>query len=307
VRLPIFIGLAIGAVAAIIGVQLRAPERVAPAPEQAVTSPQDRADGSDESVSAAAPQSALAAPTLEVPTATEPALVVDSFPPTRHVPLDDWTRSNASAGHFDGVVKEAGRAALAPGEQIGADAVLLASGWSGDPRYGLQFRDVVLTQCDRIIARTRTTLERRDVAGAVHPNLDRSGWQALVHAADLAFCSDPAIRAWAVLPGRPPTLLPLNGAHRIAAVDLGQPVANHVPASPPLVPGDVAPPIVSEIEITAKRVNLRRCGSTSCERIDQIDGGRHRVHIAAQRDGWSLVIFGDRAGWMSDDFYRAAE
>jgi hypothetical protein len=247
-------------------------------------------------------------PQLEVQRVPEAPQVVDSFPPTRHVPLAGWKRTATVAGYFDSlaVLNGNGRSRVIPDRTLDGNAILVASGWAGDPQLGLQLHDTVLSQCDRLIARARVTLDRPDVADAVHPNLGRSGWEAVLHAADLAICADTTLRAWAVLPGRPAVLLPLNGTFRLGSVSAAE-AAYHVPALPPLQTADIAPPVVTVIEVNAKRVNLRRCGGTDCPRVDQIEGGRHRAHIADRSDGWSLLVFKDRAGWMADTLYKLAE
>lgn len=246
-------------------------------------------------------------PEISVEQIPETPIVVDSFPPTSHTRLDAWVHYTASAGYFDGVYRTDDRSPLSASEPVDGDVLLLVSGWTGDPQLGLKLHDVLLSQCDRIIARSRAVLERPDVADAVHPNLDRSGWEAIIHTGDFAVCPDPTLQAWAVLPGRPAALLPLNGWHRVAAAAPMTQPAYHVSALPPLLPDQVPPPEVSEIEVTGSRVNLRRCGGLDCRRIAQIGGGRYRVHIADRRNDWSLLVFGDRAGWMADKLYRAAE
>ncbi len=246
-------------------------------------------------------------PEFDVPSVSETPLIVDSFPPTRHMWLADWTSLDISAGYFDGFYRSGDRAVLDENATVDGDTIVLASGWSGDPQLGLPLRDIVLSQCGRIVARTRSVLDRPDVADAVHPNLRRSGWEAVILIADLAICADPNIRAWAVLPGRPAVLLPLKGIHRLATAAPSSNISHHVAALPPLLPKDVAPPAVTDIEIKVSQANLRRCGGLDCTRVGEIAGGRHRAHIADRRDGWSLLIFGDRSGWISDTLYRDAE
>jgi hypothetical protein len=312
-RLGLMIGIVVGTSVALIELAERGLPPFEPPvepPVQAAPANVGETGTADRSASAVAEPdwtAKLVAPELEVQTIPGTAAVVDSFPPTRHVPLRGWFRSDSPAGHFDGLYRADSRQIVRPDEAIDGNATLLASGWSGDPQLGLRMHDVVLSQCDRIVARTHPSIDRPDVADAVHPNLDRSGWEATIHAADLAICADPTLRAWAVLPGRPTALLPLNGAHRIAAVEPAEQPADHVSALPPLEAADLAPPVVSVIDIAESRVDLRRCGRPNCRTVGHIDRGRHRVHVADRRDGWSLLVFGDRAGWMADKFYMLAE
>mgnify|MGYP003626700254 CR=1 FL=1 len=308
-RLPLLLGLLVLTVVGVAVALLGLPERDGKQPQASL--PATEGTGDMPVVAApppGVPDDGFSKPELEVERVPEAPQIVDSFPPTRHVPLDAWQRTKAVAGYFDSlsIISGDARKMVDPGRELDGNALLLAAGWSGDPELGLTVRDVVLSQCDRLIARARVALDRADVAAAVHRNLGRSGWEAVLHASDLAICPDPTMRAWAVLPGRPATLFPLLATFRTGTVAMVAEPAYHVPALPPLEPADIAPPIVVEVEITASRVNLRRCGGTDCSRVGQIEGGRHRVHIADRRDGWSLLVFKDRAGWIADTLYKSA-
>lgn len=305
-RSPLLLGLLVlilvGVILAVLGLPDDRQTGISSVPSVTETVPvkQKRPDAEPEQAKARFTQ-----PELEVQPVPEVPLVVDSFAPTRHVPLEIWTRANTIAGHFDSVslMDNNGGSGAANGRTVDGDAMLVASGWSGDPHLGLLLHDVVISQCDRLVARARVVLERPDVADVVHPNLGRSGWEAILHASDLAICADSVLRAWVVLPGKPATLLPLNGVHRIGSVEPAADTAYHVSALPPIEPGDIAPPDISSIDVTASRVNLRQCAGTHCPRVGQVAGGGHRVHIASRYDGWSLLVFKDRAGWMSDTLY----
>jgi hypothetical protein len=211
-----------------------------------------------------------------------------------------------SAGFFDSLslVTDAGLAPIAPAAKLEGSARLLASGWAGDTQLGIPLSDVLLSQCGRLVARTRIDGDRPDVAAAVHPNLGRSGWTAILFAADLPQCDDAKLRAWAIVPASPAMLMPLIGTHDAGAIDPATATAYHLAALPLPGPADIEPLPDGEIDIASRRVNLRRCGGTDCSRVGQIEKGRYRVHIAARRDGWSLLVFGDRAGWVFDELYE---
>lgn len=309
-RLPLLVGLLaltlVGVVVAIVGLPDREAANTAPARQVDPRDAREVLPADD--LPATEPDTAFSGPVLEVEPIPETPVVVASFPPARQVPLADWNRTGTVAGYFDGidVLTDGGRAPLDPKNPVGANTRLVASGWSGDLEFGLPFRDVVLSQCDRLVGRAQVTLERPDVADAVHPNLERSGWEAVLYVGDLPNCADPLMRAWAVLPGKPAVLLPLNGAHRVGTVTPSAKADYHVAALPPLTPMEIAPLQVSMIDVTASRANLRRCFGTKCPRVGQVAAGRYRVHIASRRDGWSLLIFEDRAGWIADTLFKPA-
>jgi hypothetical protein len=299
-RLPLLLGMlalaVVGVLVGLIGLPDRERRAERPQPAAADATPPLPAEPD------AAPAPRRDEPEIETAAIPETPLVVDSYPPTRYSPLDRWTVTGTLAGHFDtlSVLADVSRSELAGDGHLDGNARLLAASWAGDPELGLPLRDVLIGQCGRIIARARVTLDRPDVADAVHPNLGRSGWEAVLHVSDLAICAEPDLRAWAVLPTGEPALLPLLGSHRSGIIDQVAEPSYHVSALPPLDPRDLTRPDVSEIEVTASRVNLRRCAGTACPRVAQIEGGRHLAHIAARQNGWTLLVLKDRAGWMAD-------
>lgn len=312
-RLPFMVGLAvlvtIGFVAAVIDFADR--QRLSARLEQSASTlgpVGSQSTGVTEPSEGEVEQSAkFSEPELDIRIIPETPLVVDSFPPGDHTALDGWVSYKTRAGHFDGLYSLPDRQSLNADGPVDGPLTVLASGWSGDLQLGLKLTDIILSQCGHIIARTRAVLPRPDVAKSVHPNLDRSGWEAVLYVGDLAFCASPEIKAWAILPGNPVALLPLNGAHLLARPEIYAVDEYRVAAMPTVEPKDVAPPAVSEIEVTGSRVNLRRCGGLDCDRIAQIDGGRHRVHVADHRDGWTLLVFEDRAGWIFDKLYTVVQ
>lgn len=276
-----------------------APYAVAPGPEEG------DATGEPSAANPTAPQGIdIPPPALEVKPDRAP-LIVDSFPLGSQHSLDAWRGIGGSAGHFDRLDLLAG--GPVPESGVPPDAVLIAQGWAGDPELGLRLNEILLARCGRIVARAQVTLARPDVATAVHPNLARSGWEAQLFAGDLPSCGDDRLMAWAVLPGKPALLISLIGQHAVAVADSGESDFFHVPAQTMLRPDSYPPPVEALFEILASRANLRKCGSTRCPVVAQIDGGTYSGVVLEDNGTWSLVGFGDRQGWLFNNLYRRAQ
>lgn len=244
---------------------------------------------------------AIPPPVLELETSPAP-VVVDSFEPDAQTALDDWRIVAGSGGHFDVLARVDSAQASETG--IAPDAVLSARGWAGEASLGIRTDDVLLVRCGRVVARAQVELDRPDVAEIVHPNLRRSGWQALILAADLPSCADGAMTAFGVLPGSPAKLVRLNGSHSLSvrSGEGGRP--RRFSAQEAIDPNAYPLPPLTEIEVVATRANLRRCGSTDCPVVGQIERGTHPAIVVEKNGDWSLISFGDEVGWLFDELYR---
>ncbi len=166
-----------------------APDATAPdstSPENAPDRPDDLSEN-------------LNAPKLDLDQSSDPLVIVDSFPLDAQGATTDWRGIEGSAGHFDQLVLLDGSGATDGG--VSTIDILIARGWAGDTGLGMRLSDVLLARCDRIVAHAKVTLERPDVAKAVHPNLVRSGWEAQLLAGHLPSCGNDDLSAWAVVPG----------------------------------------------------------------------------------------------------------
>ncbi|MBT3398753.1 MAG: hypothetical protein HN420_02055, partial [Rhodospirillaceae bacterium] len=124
----------------------------------------------------------LERPELDIDAPAGPVVIVDTFPSESQLTIQEWRGIDGSAGHFDRLDRLV--ATGFPESDISPNDILVARGWAGDLSLGLRLNDVVLARCNRIVARTQVTLDRPDVAAAVHPNLLRSGWEAQLFAGD---------------------------------------------------------------------------------------------------------------------------
>lgn len=243
--------------------------------------------------------------TPEPVVATAPPIIVDSFAPIERMPLDSWSRLNEVSGHVDVFSRVGDGARVEESLLIEPTDILVAQGWAGNFSLGLQFQDVVLSACGQIVARAQVGVSRPDVATAIHPNLEPSGWKAQVLAADLPFCSDSQLRGWAIASGGQAVLVPLVGTFAYVSptpVD----IPNRLSAQKTVTPQTYPRPQFEPLRVTASKANLRKCGSTSCAVVGQITRGEHVVHIATRGPEWSLILFADGAGWLFNDLFETA-
>lgn len=167
----------------------------------------------------------------------------------------------------------------------------------------MNLRDVVFSACGQIVAQAQIAMPRPDVAKAVHPNLANSGWRAEILAADLPACADSNIRAWGVVPGALARLAPVVGI--FSYVSPGPSNAPLRLSAQQTVDADSYPkPVFVALQVTASKANLRKCGSTSCAVVGQVDGGRYTAYIATRDPEWSLIVFPDGAGWLFNELFE---
>jgi len=247
----------------------------------------------------------LIPPELDLDNSSTPMVIVDSLLPTAQTALGDWSGIQGSAGYFDQLV-------LVDGSQLGDSAVstidiMVARGWAGDTGLGMRLSDVLLARCNRIIGRAKVTLDRPDVAKAVHPNLVRSGWEAQLLAGHLPSCGDDDLSAWAVIPGSPALLISLVGRHAVTVDRIDAPAVSNVSAQSEVRPETYGAPVKETFEILASRANLRRCGSAACPVTGQIDGGTHWGVLLEDNGEWSLMGFGEQQGWLFNKLYRRVQ
>lgn len=243
-------------------------------------------------------------PELDLRDRPAPLLVVDSFAPAEQSVLSTWSQLNVNGGHFDVLTIPA---PASPGEGLSSDTLVAAQGWAGDGVLGWRMSDVLIAMCGRVVARARVSAERPDVAEAVHPNLLPSGWVAQIRAGDMPTCDDDRMTAWGVVPGEPARLAPLIGSHSFAVKLSGDGDRQRVSAQSNPDPAAFPLPPLQSIEVLASRANMRRCGSTACAVVAQVDRGVSRGRLLDRQETWSLIAFEDRVGWLFNRLYRVVE
>ena len=260
--------------------------------------PDDQNDSGSGQADAAGSGLAPVADTTDVP-----QVIVDSFDPSERAPLETWTSIDEFVGHFDVLVRASDGAAVEEGLLLGPADLLVAQGWTGNQSLGLNLRDVVFSACGQIIARAQIAMPRPDVAKAVHPNLANSGWRAEILAADLPACADSKVRGWGVVPGALARLAPLVGIFSYVSPGPSD-APPRLSAQQKLDANSYPKPVFVALQVTASKANLRKCGSTSCAVVGQVDGGRYTAHIATRDPEWSLIMFPGGAGWLFNDLFE---
>lgn len=231
-------------------------------------------------------------------------LFVDSYPLASQVRLDTWGTLQLSIGHFDVLTPES---LPHPAGTDGQTTVLVARGWTGETQMGMRLQDVFLSTCGMIVARANVAQDRPDVARIVHPNLLRSGWVARIYPGDLPSCENQAMSAWAIVPGNPARLARLNVTHEVPEMDFS-PVGDLRISSQSDVTAETYPsPPPRKITVTARRANLRRCASTECDIVGQVDGGNYTSALIEDDGEWTLATIDKNYGWIFNELYRVVE
>jgi len=260
----------------------------------------------------ASPSIRIALPPLDLParaSALQPIrVVVDTLPPENQYPLSVWYIESIGAGWVDSL-RVTGKTARPDGTVPALpDDILLAQGWTGDNALGMRLPYVLLTLCDTVIATVPVTGDRPDVAGAIHPHLETSGWQARLLTRHLPRCESSILKAYGVAPARR-MVFPLAGEFNLLFLDSAQPstqlLVEH--AAPSLRPEHIpALPPSMTIAVQSGRAALKRCGDAKCPSLASLPRGEHRVTVLDQSPDW-LLIFSDRgAGWLERKLVTAS-
>lgn len=260
-----------------------------------------------------------AAPPPDDPTTAPPPddpqpVIVRShaWPAKLHYPLAGWNTIEYRVGHVDTAVIEPGGLNIAqlPEAPVPPESELVLSGWAGHPLYGVRMSHVLFAMCGSVVGAASIGLERPDVAAAVHPNLGHSGWRARLATGALPRCEDGTLRVLALAPSGF-NVFPLFETLSLAlappaARPDGRPV-DYAPLEPPVSPETRDLPQPVEIVVTAGALRMRRCGSTDCDVVGQLEGGRHDAFVIDGTEGWLLVQAGPQVGWIARAFVQAVE
>jgi hypothetical protein len=178
-------------------------------------------------------------------------------------------------------------------------AVLVASGWAGDPGLGLRIQRVGIGACGTIVASVPVEGERLDVRDSVHPQLDRAGWTARIFADHLPSCEGRTLEAYAFLPGGR-VLAKLAIAPGALPALTGQGAEADGPSAL-FRPSDLAGPELGRTRVAVPQ-SLRRCAGTECAETARLPRGEHLLVVLDRRGSWALVksADSDRAGWLPE-------
>ncbi|HEY9080428.1 hypothetical protein [Magnetovibrio sp.] len=234
-----------------------------------------------------------------------PQLVeVDSYPAENMSPLVDWPQISGTYGYMDAVAIGGDNPTALTARQLNNDDVLTASGWAGHQLLGMSMSKVVLAVCDKIVANVAVKNARPDVAKAVHPYLENSGWSARLAVAHLPRCEGAVLSAFALGP-KGPNLWPL--AQSFA---LNLPPKNEAKAALFSSRADVLErsmrqlPQSQKITINASTLRVRSCGGAQCTVMGRVAKGVYSGFVVEHRDGWALIQLPTVSGWLSEKHIR---
>lgn len=233
--------------------------------------------------------------------------VVDSYAAADTYSLDDWSVTPGTYGFIDSVSIGGANPAPLKSRALTNDDVLLVIGWAGHQKLGMSMTNVFFALCDRIVGSVVVGEPRPDVAKAVHPYLDQSGWRGTLAVAQLPRCKKPKLAAFALAPqGR--NLWPLA-----QYVPLVLPPADKVAAKRfasrtiPMGPDDIPVPTPSNITIRASALRVRTCGGRKCAVVGKVTKGAYLGYVVERRNGWVLIELPTVSGWLSEKYLVLAD
>ncbi len=235
------------------------------------------------------------------------SIVVDSYLKTSQHPLKQWALMSGKAGYIDTVKHPGQPSTQAPTHK---PSIIELSGWAGHTARGMRFAHIVFSMCNNVIGSTEVDVDRPDVAKNVHINLMRSGWRARLYVGHLPTCAPANLRAWG-LASTGNILWPLNENAAVGKLVGTQreklaPAFKIITSDKPLHPSRVIMPKLQAVTIKSRRVNLRRCASTSCKIVGKIKGGKHLGYIVEKQDQWALIQLNASAGWMASRLFSVS-
>lgn len=126
----------------------------------------------------------------------QPPVVVDSYDAAAIHSLNGWSVMSGTYGFIDSVTIDGERSIPLNSRALTNDDVLVVTGWAGHSGLGMSMPDVLFVMCGQVVGSVRVGNPRPDVAKAVHPYLDRSGWQARLSVAHMPRCGETTLTAF---------------------------------------------------------------------------------------------------------------
>lgn len=238
----------------------------------------------------------------EPPPATfpPPLMSVDSYATEHFRSLKDWPQVSGAYGFVDVVAIGGDNPGQLTSRRLSNDDVLAVSGWAGHQKLGMTMEHVVFALCDQIVGSVPVNTPRPDVAKAVHPYLDKSGWSAQLAVTHLPRCEDAQLMAYG-LAFKGPNLWPLSQNTVLALPRRGEiktaKFASRAPVHDPLVR---LTPKARNVTVQASALRVRSCGGSKCEVLGRVSKGVYKGYIVERRDGWTLIQFPAVSGWVSE-------
>ncbi len=223
---------------------------------------------------------------------------VDSYATTKVYPALDWKRIDEESGYVDALLISGQNVPAGQVATVGPVDLIQLSGWAGQKSLGMRIHNVVFTICDVVVGSVAVTGKRPDVAKAVHPNLEISGWQARLYGADLPTCPTAILQAWAQ-PPTGPVIAPLLDSWKISFIDSNAPQQFQITHTKDYLTPDKIPELVwRNIRVKPRAVNLRRCASTKCKKVGRLVKGVIKGAVIEKSDKWALILSEKGSGWI---------
>ena len=226
------------------------------------------------------------------------AVTVDSYAAPDTEPLDFGEKIAGTYGFVDRVSIGGAHPAPLASRSLTNDDVLVVSGWAGHQKLGMSMPRVLFALCGRIVGSVTVGDLRPDVAQAVHPYLDQSGWRGQLAVAHLPRCEEQKLQAFGLGPqGR--NLWPLAEYTTLMLPPLDAVAAKRfVARAPPLTFAAIPIPKASNIIVKASALRLRACGASDCEILGKVTKGTYPGYVIERRGDWALVQLPALSGWL---------
>ena len=245
---------------------------------------------------------------VKVKVSTAPPIPVSSFSRDLVTSINNWELETNLSGNVDEILIDGQNDGSGP-QKLGTrpltnNDILQVKGWAGNTDIGMRMRHVLISMCQKIIARAPVVDRRPDIAEMVHPNLVLSGWVAWIAVAHLPRCESPELQFWAA-GAVAPVLSPVNEWRRIdlPSADTKSEKTFYTDGEP-LVPENLPKPISVVLNILDGNTNLYFCADTGCRVVGTRAKGRHLAYIADTAQDWALIQFRDTSGWLAKSSFK---
>jgi len=233
-----------------------------------------------------------------------PLIKVDSYAPANHRALSNWSQMPGAYGYMDTISIGGDDPGPLTSRPLNNDDVLTLTGWAGHQRLGMTMEHVVLAMCGQLVGSVTVNGPRPDVAKAVHPYLDKSGWYAQLAVAHLPRCDDAKLMAFS-LAFKGASLWPLNQNFAVTLPPGDEAKAGQFASRASIHdPNMRVTPEARTITVRASALRVRSCGGAECSVLGRVSKGVYKGYVVERRNGWTLIQLPTMAGWLSEKHIR---
>jgi len=159
---------------------------------------------------------------------------------------------------------------------------------------------VLFSVCGQVVGSVSVNNPRPDVAKAVHPYLDQSGWRGQLAVAHLPRCDGATLVAFG-LAAKGPNLWPLS-QHTALVLPPKEDVKvpRFASRAHSLTPEMRPTPKALNITVSASSLRVRSCGGSKCTVLGKVRKGVYKGYVVERRGGWALIQLPAVSGWLSE-------